>query len=82
LRQPTIFAKLALYTCGSNISLVELRSPSGHTSISVTFYGCSALMLSADKERRTRLLFVLGSGFIAVAIALSRVLLEAHTIAV
>jgi membrane-associated phospholipid phosphatase len=76
----TIFAKLALYTCASELSLADLRSPSGHTSISVTFYGCCALMMSVDKERWQRLLLLVGGGVVAVAIAVSRVLLEAHTI--
>jgi membrane-associated phospholipid phosphatase len=73
----TIFAKLALYTCGT---VADLRSPSGHTSVSVTFYGCCALMMSADKDRRNRLLLMLGGTAIAAAIAMSRVLLHAHTI--
>lgn len=77
----TVFAKLALYTCGSEFSFADLRSPSGHTSVSVTFYGCCALMMSADKERSTRLLLIAGSAIIAVAIAMSRVVLEAHTVA-
>lgn len=73
----TIFAKLALYTCGT---VADLRSPSGHTSVSVTFYGCCALMMGADKERWNRLLLVLGGTLIAAAIAMSRVLLHAHSI--
>ena len=77
----TIFAKLALYTCGAELALTDLRSPSGHTSISVTFYGCCALMMSVDKERQARLLLLAGGAVIAVAIAVSRVLLEAHTVA-
>jgi membrane-associated phospholipid phosphatase len=76
----TVFAKLALYTCDTGLSFPDLRSPSGHTSLSVTFYGCSALMIGADKEASARWLIVLGSFVTAAAIAVSRVLLEAHTI--
>jgi membrane-associated phospholipid phosphatase len=76
----TIVAKLALYTCGAELSLADLRSPSGHTSLSVTFYGCCALMVGADKDPSIRWLLVLGSVATALAIAVSRVLLQAHTI--
>jgi membrane-associated phospholipid phosphatase len=76
----TIIAKLALYTCGAELSLADLRSPSGHTSLSVTFYGCCALMVGADKDPSARWLLVLTSVAVAGAIAMSRVVLEAHTI--
>jgi membrane-associated phospholipid phosphatase len=76
----TIVAKLALYTCGAEPSLADLRSPSGHTSLSVTFYGCCALMAGADKDPSMRWLLLFGSVATTVAIAISRVVLQAHTI--
>jgi membrane-associated phospholipid phosphatase len=76
----TFLAKLLLYTCGSDMPLADLHSPSGHTSVSVTFYGCCALMMSTDKERWTRLLLLAGGAAIGVAVAASRVVLEAHTV--
>lgn len=76
----TVLGKLALYTCASDLYWTDLRSPSGHTSISVTFYGCCALMMGVDKERWTRLLLAGAGAATAMAIAASRVLLGAHTI--
>ena len=76
----TILAKIAVYTCGTNFTLADLHSPSGHTSVSVTFYGCCALMVSADRTRWIRVMAILGSVALAFAIAVSRVLLQAHTV--
>lgn len=77
----TVLVKLAVYACGADFSLADLHSPSGHTSISVTFYGCCGLMMSTDKDRWSRMALVAGSAAIAVAVATSRVVLEVHTIA-
>jgi membrane-associated phospholipid phosphatase len=75
----TILAKVAFYACGTELASLLIRSPSGHASLSSTFYCCGALVLSANRERPVRLAFLLASGAIVLAIAASRVLLHAHT---
>jgi membrane-associated phospholipid phosphatase len=75
----TILAKIAFYACGTEFASLLIRSPSGHTSFSTTFYCCGALVLSANREPPVRLAFLLASGAIVLAIAASRILLHAHT---
>jgi membrane-associated phospholipid phosphatase len=75
----TVAAKIGLTACGAGVPLLDLRSPSGHTSLSTTFYMCSALMISADKGRWTRLSLLSGTVALIAAIAVSRVMLHAHT---
>jgi membrane-associated phospholipid phosphatase len=76
----TLIVKIAFDACGSAWSLLDMHSPSGHTSLSATFYGCCALMVTADKERRIRCALILATGALIAVIAISRVLLEAHTV--
>jgi membrane-associated phospholipid phosphatase len=75
----TILAKIAFYACGAELASLLIRSPSGHTSLSSTFYCCGALVLSANRERPMRLALLLGAGTLVLAIAASRILLHAHT---
>ncbi|HEV2549953.1 MAG TPA: phosphatase PAP2 family protein [Stellaceae bacterium] len=75
----TLLLKVAFYTCGMAVPVLAMRSPSGHTSLSTTFYGCAALMMTGDKERATQVMVLAGGTFLALAVALSRVLLHAHT---
>lgn len=75
----TILAKIAFYACGAEVASLLIRTPSGHASLSSTFYCCGALVLSANRERPVRLLFLLASAAIVLAIAASRILLHAHT---
>lgn len=77
----TVAAKLAFLACGSWVSALDIRSPSGHTSLSFTFYAGTALALSADKDRRTRVLLAGASVLLVLVIAASRVLLHAHSAA-
>jgi membrane-associated phospholipid phosphatase len=75
----TIVAKLAFLACGGWVSALDIRSPSGHTSLSFTFYAGTALAISADKDRTTRLVLAGLSMLLVLAIAASRIVLEAHT---
>jgi membrane-associated phospholipid phosphatase len=75
----TILAKIAFYACGTEFASLLIRSPSGHASLSSTFYCCGALVLSANRGPPVRLAFLLASGAIVLAIAASRVLLHDHT---
>jgi membrane-associated phospholipid phosphatase len=75
----TVFAKIAFYACGDQLTSLVVRSPSGHTSFGTTFYGCGAIIFSAHRNRLVRLALLMGSGAIVLGIAASRVLLHAHT---
>jgi membrane-associated phospholipid phosphatase len=75
----TVVAKMVFHACGGQFPALDIRSPSGHTSLSTTFYGCGALMLSAHQSWGRRLAALLASVGLSVAIAASRVALHAHT---
>lgn len=75
----TVALKLSFGACGARFPLLDIRSPSGHTSLSLTFYACCALALSAEQDRATRFALVLASGVVVAGIALSRILLSMHT---
>ncbi len=76
----TVLLKIGFHACGAEMPLLDMRSPSGHASLSTTFYSCCALMVTGDKDRRTRLLLLLASAALATVIAISRVILQAHTV--
>ncbi len=76
----TAAAKMMFHACGAQLPALDIRSPSGHTSLSATFYGCGALMLSADQSWRRRLGALLAAAVVATVIAASRVALRAHSI--
>ena len=75
----TVLAKLAFYACGAQFPALDIRSPSGHTSLSTTFYSCGAMMLSVEKDRLAKLVIAAASALVIAAIALSRLLLHVHT---
>lgn len=74
----TVLFKVSFSACGDRI-LPALRSPSGHTSMSMTFYICCALVLSAGWDRGYRWAAAVATGLVVAAIAVSRILLAAHT---
>jgi membrane-associated phospholipid phosphatase len=76
----TIALKIGFRACGGEVPAFHIRSPSGHTSLSTTFYGCFALMIAIREERAARLSVLLTSILLVAAIAVSRVVLEAHTV--
>ena len=72
----TALLKIYLYACPPQPNLV---SPSGHTSLSVLIYGAIALVIAAEQRGWSRAaIFFSGTGLI-VAIAGSRLWLNAHT---
>jgi membrane-associated phospholipid phosphatase len=75
----TLGLKLAFFTCGHALALEAIHSPSGHTSLSTTFYGCTALMMTNDKGRAMQIVAAFALGGLALAVAASRILLQAHT---
>lgn len=76
----TVVAKMLFHACGGQFPTLAVHSPSGHTSLSTTFYGCGALMLSTNQSWGRRLAVLLAGAALIVAIAASRVALHAHTI--
>jgi membrane-associated phospholipid phosphatase len=76
----TVAAKMVFHACGAQFPALAMRSPSGHTSLSTTFYCCGALALAAQQSRGRRLAALCVAMAVAVAIAASRVVLHAHTL--
>ena len=75
----TIWAKLIFHVCGEELLGLPIVSPSGHAALSTTFYICGALVMSADREWRTRISLRLAGLLVAVAVGASRVRIGAHT---
>lgn len=75
----TLLAKIACLACGQQFPGLAIHSPSGHASLSTTFYLCGALMLSAQRPRPAQIVLVAASIGIVGAIAASRLWLHAHT---
>lgn len=76
----TLALKLGFHVCGARAPLLDIRSPSGHASLSATFYGSCALMAAGDKGRRARLAGLTASAALVLAVAVSRVALGLHTV--
>jgi membrane-associated phospholipid phosphatase len=72
----TLALKAVFFACGTSFAI---RSPSGHSSLSLTFYGCAAVMASVDKTRATQLAMLAVGAGLALAVALTRIVLHAHT---
>jgi len=75
----TLLLKALFFAFGSEVPTLAIRSPSGHTSLSVTFYGCCALMMAEGTHPARAVLLLAIAGGIATAVAMSRVLLHLHT---
>ena len=76
----TIAMKIAFRACGGDVPDIHVHSPCGHTSPSTTFYSCFALMIAVHEERWARLSILLTSTLLVAAIAVSRIVLQAHTV--
>jgi membrane-associated phospholipid phosphatase len=72
----TAILKVGFYGCPP---IPDLRSPSGHTSLSTLVYGGIALMTATESAGWSRLAYVGAGAGLIVAIAVSRLLLDAHT---
>ena len=75
----TLATKFFFRVCTDLLPGWSLVSPSGHASLSTTFFVCGALLMSADRGRRTRMVLLLGSVLIFLAVGLSRIRLGAHS---
>jgi membrane-associated phospholipid phosphatase len=68
--------KIYFYACPP---LAALHSPSGHTSLSTLVYGAIALIVAMEAARWQRVLIYGAGATVILAIAISRVLLGAHS---
>jgi membrane-associated phospholipid phosphatase len=72
----TALLKIYLYACPPRPDLV---SPSGHTSLSVLIYATIALIIAAEQRGWLRAAIPVGCGGLILAIAGSRLWLNAHS---
>lgn len=71
--------KLAFSVCGDPWVGPSLTSPSGHTAMSILVYGGFATVISAGATWWVRAALIGGAALLAIAIALSRAILHAHS---
>lgn len=75
-----LIAKLGLIPCGRYVPALRLRSPSGHAASSVAVFGGLAVIFARLAQDRARQVFILAVALaLVVLIALSRVVLGAHS---
>lgn len=74
----TAVLKILFFACAV---VPEVRSPSGHTSLSTLVYGALALVVAARAPRVVQVLVAVGAALLIFGIAASRVALHAHTLA-
>lgn len=70
--------KVAFLTC-SHAWATDIVSPSGHAGLSATFYGALALVVARQVQPWQQPLIVVGAWALIAAIAVSRVILGAHS---
>jgi membrane-associated phospholipid phosphatase len=71
--------KLLLSVCGPIAIDASLRSPSGHTALSILVYGGFAAIIGAPLSLGPRLLLIWAAAIFAFGIAVSRVILHFHS---
>jgi membrane-associated phospholipid phosphatase len=75
----TLALKAVFFACNAQLPFPAIHSPSGHTSLSLTFYGCAALMASVDKIRAAQFAILAAGVGVAFIIALTRIVLHVHS---
>lgn len=75
----TLFLKVGLRACGTENQLINIHNPSGHASLCTTFYICSSMMITTEKEKRTRAAVLAASATLALVIAASRFVMQMHS---
>jgi membrane-associated phospholipid phosphatase len=74
----TLISKLSFYAGGGSPDL-NILTPSGHSSLSITVYGCLAVILASRRPFAQQAL-ILGAATVGlVAISISRIVLGMHT---
>ena len=72
--------KLALESCGQPLLHTEITNPSGHAAVSATVYGSLAVLFADTTPASRRWIPIAGAGLLLAAIALSRIVLDAHSL--
>jgi membrane-associated phospholipid phosphatase len=75
----TLVAKLGFHACGAEVGLPDIRSPSGHTAFGAIFFGCGSLLAGFGRPSWQRVVLLCGAAALILLIAVSRVVLHAHT---
>jgi membrane-associated phospholipid phosphatase len=73
-------AKLALESCGTPLLHTEITNPSGHAALSTTVYGSLAVLFAGNVAAKRRWIPIAAATLLLIAIALSRVILDAHSL--
>jgi membrane-associated phospholipid phosphatase len=76
----TLMVKIAFPVLGADLPFPDMLHPSGHASFGTTFYLCAALMLAGDREGWRRTAILVAAVVLAAAIAISRVIVQAHSV--
>lgn len=76
----TLGAKLLFNACGTEITTLDIISPSGHASFSATVYGSVAIAVSVGRTGFQRASIRIGAVALVAAIAASRVALGWHSV--
>lgn len=74
----TLLTKLWFYASGGNTYL-NVLSPSGHASFSVTVYGCCAVVLASKRRFAEQTLILCAAAVGVLIIIVSRIVLHTHT---
>jgi membrane-associated phospholipid phosphatase len=76
-----LIAKIVFIPCGYLLPVLDIRSPSGHTASAAAAYGGLMVLAAQAIGSPARRYAALGCGTLMVtAVALSRILLNAHTV--
>src|SRR5450432_2952759 len=73
-------AKLALESCGHPLLHTDISNPSGHAAVSTTVYGSLAVLFAGNVAAGRRWIPLAGAAILLAGIALSRVVLDAHSL--
>lgn len=74
----TVIFKVYFFVCPP---AADLHSPSGHTGFGTLVYGSLATIVAAESQTRQRFLILAAGAVLILAIGLSRIAINAHTIA-
>jgi len=77
----TKLAFMSLHACGATGLALNVVSPSGHTSLSLAFWGCLALVAGRGRGAAIRYMMYTAAGALVLAIGVTRVLRHDHSVA-
>lgn len=76
----TLGAKLGFHLCGAGLDALEIRSPSGHTSVSTAVYGSLGILIGSGRPAWQKWTAAFVAVTLALAVGASRLLLRVHTL--